>query len=250
MRKKESEMCKGIANIEKIRKKERERQQKYLAQKKAGKTSTSLAYKSKSMLTKAVKKVESMLPKFPRKRSKVVKQLMYMTDHDSPDSHAKEGQPPLDPSVVKMVAEFYECDDNSRMSPGKWDTVKVELNGESQTYKKQHPSITLDELYQLFADEYPEVVISRSKFAFLWPGHVLLNVQMPSRVCLCWYHESFIMLLETLSKVHPDFPNYSHEFPKSLVCTLPTEDCWNNKCSSCKDKKIFNFDLETASLLN
>ena len=59
-----------------------------------------------------------------------------------------------------------------------------------------------------------------------------------------------LLLLETLSKVHPDFPNYSHEFPKSLVCTLPTEDCWNNKCSSCKDKKIFNFDLETASLLN
>ena len=34
LRKKESEMCKGIANIEKIRKKDRERQQKYLDQKK------------------------------------------------------------------------------------------------------------------------------------------------------------------------------------------------------------------------
>ena len=60
------------------------------------------------MLTKAVKKVESMLPKSPSKRLKVVKQLMYMTDHDSPDSHAKEGRPPLDPSVAKMVTELYE----------------------------------------------------------------------------------------------------------------------------------------------
>ena len=77
------------------------------------------------MLTKAVKKVESMLPKSPRKRLKVVKQLMYMTDHDSPDSHAKEGRPPLDPSVAKMVTELYEYDDNSRMSPGKGDILKV-----------------------------------------------------------------------------------------------------------------------------
>ena len=58
------------------------------------------------------------------------------------------------------------------------------------------------------------------------------------------------MLLEALSKVHPDIPTYYHEFPKSFVCALPTEDCWNNKCSSCKDGKIFNFDLQTASLLN
>ena len=49
------------------------------------------------MLTKAVKKVESMLPKSPRKREKVVKQLISMKDHNSPDSHAKEGRPPLGP---------------------------------------------------------------------------------------------------------------------------------------------------------
>ena len=58
-----------------------------------------------------------------------------------------------------------------------------------------------------------------------------------------------MILLCCLSKVHPDIL-ISHEFPKSLVCTLPTEDCWNNKCSSCKDGKFCNFDLETASLLN
>ena len=153
-------MLKGkIGNIEEKRKKDRESQQKYRAPKQAGKTSTSPSCKNKSMLTKAVKKVESMLPKSPRKRSKVVKQFMYMTDHDSPDSHAKEGRPPLDPSVVKMVTEFYERDDNSRMSPRKRDNVKVKLNGVTNL-----PETTsfyyLDELYQLFTEEYPEVVIS------------------------------------------------------------------------------------------
>ena len=45
------------------------------------------------------------------------------------------------------------------------------------------------------------------------------------------------LLLEMLSKVYPDIPIYSHEFPKSFVCTLPTKDCWNNKHSGCKDEK-------------
>ena len=120
---------------------------------------------------------------------------MYVTDHDSPESHGKEGPPHLDPSVVKMATEFYECNDNLRMSPE--SKILLKLNGESQTYQKQHLSITLDELYQLFTKEYPEVVISQSKFASLRPGQVLLHGQMPSTVCLCRYHENFIMLLET-----------------------------------------------------
>ena len=100
-----------------------------------------------------------------------------------------------------------------------------------------HLSITLDGMYHVCTEEYPEVRISRSKFASLRPGHILLDAQMPKRVCFCWYHKNFIMLLETLPKVHPNIPTYSHEFPKGLVCVLPTEDCWNNKCSSSKDSK-------------
>ena len=92
-------------------------------------------------------------------------------------------------------------------------------------------------MYQVFTEEYPEVRISRSKFASLRPGHILLDAQMLKRVCFCWYHKNFIMLLETLPKVHPNIPTYSHEFPKGLVCVLPTEVCWNNKCSSSKDSK-------------
>ena len=42
----------------------------------------------------------------------------------------------------------------------------------------------MDELYQLFTEKYPEVVISQSKIASIQPGNVLLNAQIPSRVCL------------------------------------------------------------------
>ena len=62
-------------NLDKVRNKDRVRQQRYRAQKKAEKTTNSPTYKCKGMLTKAVKKVESVLPSSPRKRSKVVKEL-------------------------------------------------------------------------------------------------------------------------------------------------------------------------------
>ena len=68
--KKEPERCKGkrIANIEEIRKTGKGNKSTTEPKKETRKTSTSPAYKGISMLTKAVKKVESMLPKSPRKR--------------------------------------------------------------------------------------------------------------------------------------------------------------------------------------
>ena len=57
-------------NLEKVRNKDRERQQRCRALKKAGKTTNSPAHKSKGTLTKAVKKVESVLPKFSKKKVK------------------------------------------------------------------------------------------------------------------------------------------------------------------------------------
>lgn len=68
---------KQTENLEEVRSKDRERQRKYRAQKKAGKNSNSPAYKCKGTLTKAVKKAASVSLNSPRKRSEVVKELMY-----------------------------------------------------------------------------------------------------------------------------------------------------------------------------
>ena len=92
-----------------------------------------------------------------------------------------------------------------------------------------------------FMEKYPYASISCSKFATPWPSHVLLNSQMPNRVCLCHYDENFIMLLETLCKVHPDIPSYSSQFVARLVCAQPTEHCPNNVCHEWKDGKLFYY---------
>ena len=159
------------------------------------------------------------------KRSWEVKELMYSACADNLSSANKEARPSLDSSLVKKTTQFYGQDNNSRISAWKHDTIKVVMNGRKEAVQKRHFYVTLQELYQLFMEEYPYVSISHSKFAFLRPSHVLLNRQMPNRVYLCCYHENFIMLLETLCKVHPDIPCYSSQFVKTVVCAQSTEHC-------------------------
>ena len=164
MRKRESDRRKRKRTecLEEVRGKDRERQRKYRAQKKAGKNSNSPAYKCKGTLTKDLKKVASVLPNSPRKRSKVVKELVYLACDDSPFGSNREGRPSLDTSVIERVKEFYERDDNSRMSPGKRDTVTVKTNGTKEVLQKRHLYVTLDELYQLWRNTriFPSVVLS------------------------------------------------------------------------------------------
>jgi hypothetical protein len=45
-----------------------------------------------------------------------------------------------------------------------------------------------------------DIRIGRSKFSELKPKHVLLGSQLPRNVCLCKYHENFIMAVNTLNQ--------------------------------------------------
>ena len=100
---------------------------------------------------------------------------MYLACVDNPSITNKVGRPSLNISLVKKVNQFYEQDDNSRMSSGKRATVTVVMNGRKEAVQQRHLSETLDELYQLFMEEHPHVLISWSKFASLRPSHVLLH---------------------------------------------------------------------------
>ena len=63
-------------NLDLIREKDREQQNWYQVQKKAGKTTiTSPVYKTTSTMTRAICKAEFSLPNSPRKRSQVVQKL-------------------------------------------------------------------------------------------------------------------------------------------------------------------------------
>ena len=71
-----------------------------------------------------------------------------------------------------------------------------------------------------------DIRIGRSKFSELKPKHVLLGSQLPRNVCLCKYHENFIMAVNTLSKEFGDIiSKYDHDLPAKLVSAAATDNC-------------------------
>ena len=76
---------------------------------------------------------------------------------------------------------------------------------------------TIDELFNLFKEEYPKIEIGRSKLAELRPPYVLLSSAMPTRACIAQ---------DELRKVNKTIPTYLREFVQSLVCNRESELCW------------------------
>ena len=99
---------------------------------------------------------------------------------------------------------------------------------------------TIDELFNLFKEECPKIKIGRSKCAELRPPYVLLSRAMPTRACICHYHENFLLLLDELRKVSKTIPTYSEEFVLSLVCNPESKLCWKNLCNKCKDSSLLD----------
>ena len=223
-------------NLTASREKERIRQQKYRASK-AGKISKSPTFKSKTTLTKAVKQASEALPKSPQKQSVVVQKLLFqinMAEYAEPLSGT--GRRGISAEVEKCVKKFYERCNNSHEAPGKQDTIKVTIDGSKITCQKKHLHCTIDELFNLFKEKYPNIKITRSKFAELRPPYVLPSSAMPTRACVCHYHENFKLLLDELHKVNKTILTYLKEFVNSLVCNPESKLCWKNLGLLCGKK--------------
>ena len=111
-------------------------------------------------------------------------------------------------------------------------------DGSKNKIQARHLNMCTKEVYALFTDANPNIKIGKSKFAELRPKHVLLSSQLPHNVCLCKYHENFIMAVNSLHKVINIFPQYDHHLPEKFICKSATEECWFNECLTCKDEKV------------
>ena len=57
--------------------------------------------------------------------------------------------------------------------PGKRDIMVGRSNGQKKTMQREHLTMNISQVYELFKMEYPNAVIGKSKFASLRPEHVL-----------------------------------------------------------------------------
>lgn len=109
--------------------------------------------------------------------------------------------------------------------------------------QKRYLQLTLGEVYRLFIEEYPSHNIGFTKFTSLRPKHICLRNETPSNMCLCIYHETIRLLLES----SPIFPSSTTEFVKLIVCNDNDESCMLQICNNCKDLKLYRKFVENLN---
>ena len=68
---------------------------------------------------------------------------------------------------------------------------------------------------------------------------MLPTSELPRNVCVCRYHENFILLWDALHRFNARFPLYHLKLASSLICAESSDNCWHNICETCKDVVLF-----------
>ncbi|CAH1108130.1 unnamed protein product, partial [Psylliodes chrysocephalus] len=123
----------------------------------------------------------------------------------------------------KVVTQFYERDDNSRMCPE-----------------------SLKNLHKKFASENSESVkLSYATFYKLRPFWVIIPTVHQRDTCLCVTHENMLLLV-TKMKVLQIINESSPEALLKTICCEARQECIERKCLMCKDK-TFQFNTFNAN---
>lgn len=186
-------------------------------------------FKSPQSLAKARKKVESNLPKSPRKKRFLLK-FMCPKEEVVTKPKEKPGPKPLSEETKRAVLKHFEESDISWHSPGMKDFKTVRRNGVKERLQKRFLLTTLKESHRIFLDNNPEQKISLSSFCQLRPDHVLIQKDLPQNVCVCKIHENVRSLLLTLNS---NKPVTFREFISGIVCDQDQEDCMLGRCKKC-----------------
>ena len=82
--------------------------------------------------------------------------------------------------------------------PGKKNVLSVKLDGLKTKQRKRLLTEDIDNLHQIFNEQYPKYKVSRTKFFELRPLWVIPVQKQSQEVCKCIYHENIDMICEGL----------------------------------------------------
>lgn len=96
----------------------------------------------------------------------------------------------LPPETETLVKNHFLREDISRVMPGKKDFVSIKLEDGQRTHiQKQLLMCNIDELYQKFKIEYPNVKVGLTKFFTLRPKQCVLAGDSGTHM-VCIYHQN------------------------------------------------------------
>ncbi|KAK2721504.1 hypothetical protein QYM36_003703 [Artemia franciscana] len=132
----------------------------------------------------------------------------------------------LSENTVKLVTDFYQCDENSKILPGAKDKVRIKKD----IYRQKRLILSnLRELYSCFKWECPDLKIGFSKFCSIRPKWcVLAGSAGTHTVCVCSIHQNVKLLLDAV-KIEESYK----DLIKMLVCNVENSECMLRHCDNC-----------------
>jgi hypothetical protein len=225
------------AQLKKLRSRQQVNLRKFRLKTKTNPTLPSISassFSTKQSKAKALKKVLNVLPVNKDKQVELIQTIAVDLNILKLEKKIQRTQRSLPVDVKKQIYDYYFRDDISYQAPGKKDTITIKENGVKKTLQKRYLLYSLRELYQLFMEEHPKVVISQSSFQDLRPCNVLYKSSTPQNVCVCIYHENISLLLKALNEyVHGLKSIDLSSFIKLLVCDDTQQACMFSDCNQC-----------------
>ena len=135
---------------------------------------------------------------------------------------------------TNRISSFYERDDNSRLCPGKKDTIT------RKKIKKQKRllSESIKTLHMKFCFERPEVKVSYPAFCKLRPFWVVNPKMSDVNTCLCKRHSNIQMMADKLHREGVISSSNVSEQCVHLTCNIDNKNCMYGTCDTCKVKRL------------
>ncbi|XP_071052091.1 putative autophagy-related protein 11 [Onthophagus taurus] len=144
------------------------------------------------------------------------------------------------PELRKLVGKFFIADENSRLAPGKKDTITRNLRKK----QKRYLNATMKTLHKQFKKQH-DISISYSTFCKLRPFWVVPQKLAERNTCLCVLHENMNLLIQALWRVNILKESSTQNVLCTMCCDIRKETCLNRICQSCNTNKLlFNVHPE------
>ena len=127
------------------------------------------------------------------------------------------------------MRQFYQCNDVSRMAPGKRDVVTVRSSYGKEKVQRRHLYMSIKETFNFFLTEHPNIKTGLTKFEYLPPEQVKFSFETPANVCTCIYHQNVILTPDSIHKHVREIPLYSKTFAEGCLLSAD-EACWYDNC--------------------
>ena len=149
------------------------------------------------------------------------------------DTGSKHGNA-VDDETATMIKEFFNRDDNSRITTGKKQTV-------TKNKVKEQKRLLLDtmiNLHEKFCAENPENNISYVTFTRYRPFWVRQPSMKDRDTCLCKRHENLQLAVDKLHQLGALKIKHVEELLPQVCCNVNTRECMYRECDMCVNRRI------------